>query len=101
MRLFGWVKADVTDDAEQTQVTQEAVERVEAVLEKVICQAGVDYEYVQILYYFWRTPLNPLRSQDSPNVSDVLNLSIRLWLTVLAKGGHHCSKPARPSDSFL
>lgn len=25
---------------------QEDLERVEAVLEKVICQAGVDYEYV-------------------------------------------------------
>lgn len=46
--LFAWARRDDIDVEEDLPPTQEDVEAVEAVLDKVICQAGVDFEYVML-----------------------------------------------------
>lgn len=42
--IFNWGRRDEDEEDDEYLPTQEDVERVEAILDKVICQAGVDYE---------------------------------------------------------
>ncbi|KAG8890717.1 hypothetical protein FRB98_006221 [Tulasnella sp. 332] len=43
-RIFGWARGKETEEQEDAVHSEDVYERVETVLETVICQAGVDYE---------------------------------------------------------